>query len=63
MKNQDTNETDIKITTDTPDEAAPNAAEPSEVMRELTDEQFAAVVGGGGGGVGQHIGSAVERKH
>jgi hypothetical protein len=56
MKDQDSTEKDVKITTGSQDVATPKAAEPSEVKRELTDEQLAAVVGGI---IGNHIGTSV----
>ena len=54
MKDQDSTEKDVKITTDSQAVATPKAAEPSEVKRELTDEEFAKV--SGGHIQGQHIG-------
>ena len=37
------------------DEVAPKAAEPSEIKRELTDEEIAAVAGGTSIGIKGHI--------
>jgi hypothetical protein len=47
MKKKDSTAKDARIPGDPQDEATPKAERPDAAMRELTDEQFAAVVGGG----------------
>ena len=46
MTSQNQTGKDAKTLTTPKDDAAVKAAEPSEVKRELTDEQIAAVAGG-----------------
>ena len=47
MTSQNQNEKDAKTPTAHQDDAAQKAAHPSQVMRELTDDEIAAVAGGG----------------
>ena len=46
MTSQNPAEKNAKALATPQDDAAPNAAEPSEIKRKLTDEEIAAVAGG-----------------
>jgi hypothetical protein len=46
MKNQDSTEKDVKSPTDSPASAAKRARDAATAAKELTDEEFAAVIGG-----------------
>jgi hypothetical protein len=46
MTSQNQAEKDAKTVTASPEDTAPKAALPSEVKRELTDDEIAAVAGG-----------------
>jgi hypothetical protein len=46
MTSQNPTRKDAKPLTNPNDDVAPKAAEPSEIKRELTDEEIAAVAGG-----------------
>ena len=48
MTSQNQSGKDAKTVTTLKDDTAPKATEPSEIMRELTDDEIAAVAGAGG---------------
>ncbi len=54
MKDQDSTEKDAEISTDAQVAVTPEADETAANLKELTDEQFAGVIGGI---VGSHIGT------
>ena len=55
MTSQNQSGKDAKPLINPNDEVAPKAAEPSEIKRELTDEEIAAVAGGGPISIKGHI--------
>jgi Trm5-related predicted tRNA methylase len=59
MKDQDSTEKDAKISTDAQVAVTPEADETAANLKELTDEQFAGVIGGI---VGSHIGTSFVKK-